>query len=192
MSQDRFDPLSKAKNVRLSSNSSKDTSSSNKTLGGLKLISININSIKSKKLDLLAFLEVHQPHVVAIQETKIDSSIATSELFLETCQYNVFRKDRNLYGGGVMLLTHKDIPHMPLSELENDSESLWAKIFANKTSHHVASWYRQPGGSSEEFQLFRDQLDHTRTKHKGNKLPSVHVLGGGGFQLQRYCLAGPT
>ena len=91
MTQNRFDPLSKDKNVRLSSNSSKETNSSNKTLGGLKLTSININSISSirgKKLDLLAFLEVHQPHVVAIQETKIDSSIATSELFPETCQYN--------------------------------------------------------------------------------------------------------
>ena len=80
----------------------------------------------------MAFLEVHQPHVVAIQETKIDNSVATSELFPETCQYNVFRKDRNLHGGGVMLLIHKDIPHMPLFELENDSESVWAKIFAKK------------------------------------------------------------
>ena len=25
--------------------------------------------------------------------------------------------------------------------------------------------------------MFRDQLDHIRTMHKGNKLPSVHVLG---------------
>ena len=65
--------------------------------GGLKLISINMNSIRDKKLDLMAFLEVHRPHVVAIQETKIDSSIATSELFPETCQYNVFREDRNLH-----------------------------------------------------------------------------------------------
>ena len=81
-----------------------------------------------------------------------------------------------------MLLIHKDIPHMPMSEWENDSESVWAKIFANKTSHYVASWYRQPGGSSEEFQLFRDQLDHIRTKHKGNKLPSVHVLGDFNFK----------
>ena len=182
MTQNRFDPLSKDKNVRLSSNSSKETNSSNKMLGGLKLTSININSIRGKKLDLLAFLEVHQPHVVAIQETKIDSSIATSELFPETCQYNVFRKDRNLHDGGVMLLIHKDIPRMPLSELENDSESVSAKIFANKTSHYVASWYRQPGGSIEEFQLFRDQLDHIRTKHKGNKLPSVHVLGDFNFK----------
>ena len=59
MTQNRFDSLSKDKNVRLSSNSSKETNSSNKTLGGMKLISININSIRGKKLDLLAFLEVN-------------------------------------------------------------------------------------------------------------------------------------
>ena len=76
----------------------------------------------------------------------------------------------------MMLLIHKDIPHMPLSELENDSESIWVKVFANKTSHYVARWYRPPGGSSEDFQLFRDQLDQIRNKHKGNKLHSVHVL----------------
>ena len=75
-----------------------------------------------------------------------------------------------------MLLIHKDIPHMPLLELENDSESVWVQVFANKTSHCVASWYRPPGGSSEDFQLFRDQLDQIRKKHKGNKLPWVHVL----------------
>ena len=50
------------------------------------------------------------------------------------------------------------------------------KVFANKTSHYVVSWYRPPGGSSEDFQLFRDQLDQMKNKHKGNKLPVVHVL----------------
>ena len=78
---------------------------------------------------------------MAIQETKIDSSIATSELFPESCPYNVYRKDRNLHGGGVMLLVHKDVSHMPVMELENNSESVWLKVFANKTSHYVASWY---------------------------------------------------
>ena len=74
---------------------------------------------KGKQLELLAFFDFHQPHVVAIQETKIDSSIATSELFPETCLYSVYRKDRNIHGGGVMLLVHKDISHMPITELEN-------------------------------------------------------------------------
>ena len=31
-----------------------------------------------------------------------------------------------------MLLVHKDILHMPITELENDSESIWMKVFANK------------------------------------------------------------
>ena len=111
---------------------------------------------------------------MTVQETKIESSVATSELFPETCQYNVFRKDRNRHGCEVMLRIHKDTPHIPLLEFENDSESVWVEIFANKTSHYVESWYRQPGGSSEEFQLICDQLDHIRTKHKGNKPSSVY------------------
>ena len=57
---------------------------------------------------------------MVIQETKIDSSITTSELFLITCPYSVYRKDRNLHGVGVMLLVHKDIQHVPIIELENN------------------------------------------------------------------------
>ena len=35
------------------------------------------------------------------------------------------RKDRTLDGGGVMLLIHKHVSHMPITELENGSESVW-------------------------------------------------------------------
>ena len=85
-------------------------------------MSININCIRGRKLELLAFLDFHQPQSVAIQETTIDSSISTSELFPEYGPYNVYRKDRTLDGGSVMLLIHKYILHMPITELENDSE----------------------------------------------------------------------
>ena len=176
--ENRFVPLTKVKKDR----SSPCGTNKSSFISGLKFISMNINSIRGKKLELLAFLDLHQPHVVAIQETKIDSSIATSELFPETCPYSVYRKDRNIHGGGVMLLVHKDISHMPITELENDSESIWVKVFANKTSHFVASWYRPPGSTSEEFQLFREQLDYIRTHHKGKKLPSAHVLGDFNFK----------
>ena len=50
----------------------------------------------------------------------------------------MYRKDRTLNGGGVMLLVHKGIPHMPLTELGNDSESVWVKLFVNKKTHFVA------------------------------------------------------
>ena len=45
----------------------------NKFISGLKFSGINIKSIRGKKLELLAFLDLHQPQIVAIQETKIDS-----------------------------------------------------------------------------------------------------------------------
>ena len=38
------------------------------------------------------------------------------------------------------------------------------------------------GSTSEEFQLFREQLDYIRTHHKDKKLPSVHVLGDFSFK----------
>ena len=141
----------------------------------------------------------HEPQIVAIQETKIDSSISSSELFPETFPYSVYRKDRTLDGGGVMLLIHKDIPHMPITELENKSESVWVKVFANKTAHFVASWYRPPHSDEnltplEDLQkfdtLFREQLNKIRDKHKGNKPPLSSCSRG--FQLWRYCLAGQT
>ena len=169
--ENRFVPLTKEKKAR----SSPCGTNKSSFISGSKFISMNINRIRGKKLELLAFLDFHQPHAVAIQETKIDNSIATSELFPETCPYNI-------HSGGVMLLVHKDISHMPITELENDSESVWVKVFANKTSHFVASWYRLPGSTSEEFQLFREQLDYIRTHHKGKKLTSVHVLGEFNFK----------
>ena len=75
--QNRFIPLAKDTETRTHSSGSKN----NKFVSGLKFSSINVNGIRSKKLELLPYLDFHQPQIVAIQETKIDSSISTSEFF---------------------------------------------------------------------------------------------------------------
>ena len=79
-----------------------------------------------------------------------------------------------------MLLIHKDISHMPVTELENDSKSVWVKVFTNKTAHFIASWYRPPRGDLTELesqlQSFKSQLVKIKDMHKSNKPPSVHVL----------------
>ena len=118
---------------------------------------------------------------------------------MEAFPYSVYSKDRNLRGGGVMLIIHKVISHMPIIELENNSESVWVKVFANKNkpSHFGASWYRLPNGTLEHFDhLFREKLYKIRNKHKGNKPRSVHVLGDFNFRnsvwsdrLNKYGLA---
>ena len=76
---------------------------------------------------------------------------------------------------------------MPITELENDSESVWVKVFANKTSHFVASWYQPLGRNlveltcTTEIKMLRSQLEKIKGMHKGNKPRSVHVLGDFNF-----------
>ena len=62
--ENRFDPLANGSGTKASQTSS----DKNKFITGLKFVSININSIRGKKLELLAFLDFHQPQIVAIQE----------------------------------------------------------------------------------------------------------------------------
>ena len=75
--ENRFDPLANGSGTK----ASQTGSDKNKFITGLKFVSININSIRGKKLELLAFLDFHQPQIVAIQETKIDSSILPQNCF---------------------------------------------------------------------------------------------------------------
>ena len=53
----------------------------NKFITGLKFVSININSIRGKKLELLAFLDFHQPQIVAIQEKKLTTPYLPQNCF---------------------------------------------------------------------------------------------------------------
>lgn len=67
----------------------------------------------------------------------------------------------------------KEIPHMPLKQLENDLNLVLVQVSANKTTHYITSWYREPSG----FQLFPNQLEWLRLQTGSSKLPSVQVLG---------------
>ena len=91
-SENRFDLLARGHETK----STETLNSKNSFISGLKFSSININSIRGKKLELLAFIDFHQSQILAIQETKIDNSILTSELFPESFPYSVYRKDRTL------------------------------------------------------------------------------------------------
>ena len=80
-----------------------------------------------------------------------------------------------------MLLIHKDISHMPITELENDSESIWVKVFANITSHFVASWYRPSCGDLEkldsQLKSLESQLEKIKDIHKGNNPLNPYSAG---------------
>ena len=86
-SENRFDLLAKGHETK----SIEILTSKSSFISGLKFSSININSIRGKKLELLAFIDFRQSQILAIQETKIDNSILTSELFPESFPFSVYR-----------------------------------------------------------------------------------------------------
>ena len=62
-----------------------------------------------------------------------------------------------------MLLIHTDISHMPITELENNSEeSVWVKVFRTTLLISWQVWYRPPDDTLEKLKkfdlLFRDHF----------------------------------
>lgn len=73
--------------------------------------------------------------------------MVSSEMF--PANYEVYRKDRNLRGGGVILLVSRDLSSTPLEFRDCICESVWCKIkLRGLTFLTVGSFYRPPGNNA--------------------------------------------
>ena len=66
-----------------------------------RTVEINANSITHKKVEISAMADYRDSNLMLITETKLDSSIFSSELLLKG-YVGEFKRGRNLNGGGVM------------------------------------------------------------------------------------------
>lgn len=75
---------------------------------GLKVAHINICSLRNKLIDITSILSQGNIHILLISETHLDSTF--DSLAVSIHGYNVNRKDRNRYGGGVTIYIQDHIP----------------------------------------------------------------------------------
>ncbi|KAJ8975573.1 hypothetical protein NQ317_018105 [Molorchus minor] len=75
-------------------------------VSSIKVLSWNVNGIRSRRNELLEIADRPDPDVIAIQETKIDSR---HEFRMRG--YRVYLQDRNIRGGGVAVLVKSNITH---------------------------------------------------------------------------------
>ena len=133
-------------------------STSTESLGfrkGMVVASLNINSLLRHHDELSNFLFEKGIHILALNETKLDSKICKDLLKIEN--YKIERCDRNREGGGIALYikdsikyhVRKDLPEKSLELLCIEVEPLKARPF------FVISWYRPPSDTVETF----DKLD---------------------------------
>ena len=68
---------------------------------------LNINSIRNK-FDSLVEMVKENVDILLISETKIDSSFPKVQFHIDG--FTTYRRDRNIYGGGILLYVREDIP----------------------------------------------------------------------------------
>ncbi len=109
----------------------------------LKVISINLNGIRSKTRTFHEMLLSENPDIVLCQETRVDATVASPEIY--PSGYTVYRRDRDMHGGGVSVLVRESFKSCQGVEFENDSELSWALLTLQDNSKlYIGSFYRPP------------------------------------------------
>ena len=142
-----------------------------------RTVVINATSITHKKTEISAMADYCDPDLMLITETKLDSSIFSSEL-LPKGYVGEFRRDHNLNGGGVMIVT---IDCYTITDLvlqttpQNETVLVWATITLKEHSKLVVgSFYRPPHkGVSPILELENQLSDITDTFWYNPKLTLI-------------------
>ena len=75
--------------------------------GGLKIFCLDVNSLMKHLDEISILVDEKKPHILCLNKTKIDSSIADDNFGIE--DYALKHKDQNCVGGGVAIYVHKSI-----------------------------------------------------------------------------------
>jgi hypothetical protein len=88
------------------------------------------------------------PDIIFGTETWIDNSITDSQIF--STGYTIFRNDRNLFGGGVLIAVNNNYIATATPELQSECEIVWCKLelVGHKDIYHCS--YYNPRTSNEE------------------------------------------
>ena len=142
----------------------------------LKMLTINFQSIKSKQGLVKNLIESTKPAIVIGTETWLDPTVTDNQIFPPN--YKLYRKDRNMQGGGVLIAIFNDILSTPVPELQTDCEIVWAKIsLVGRKDMYIASYYNPK--TSNEGSL--DELG--LSLERANTMKNAFIVVGGDFNL---------
>ena len=144
----------------------------------VRVMSVNCNSIQSldKRSELSALIDLHNPHIILGQESKIGPVHQSSEIFPQN--YTSFRKDRKVGGGGVFVLVKDDINSLECTFedlTDNDCEIVWAQIrLPGSKLLNIASIYRPPNSSLQTMNKINQNLTTVFSKFRN----ATYILAG--------------
>lgn len=114
---------------------------------GLRIAHINVNSLRNKVQEISTLINGENINVLAVSETHLDESI--TDMGVGISGYNIFRNDRNIFGGGVAIYIQSHIPAKVRSDLMSPGiEALWLEVhLAHCKQFLVGCVYRPPSSN---------------------------------------------
>ena len=117
-----------------------------------------------------------EPNVIMISETWLDSTIILgSNTFYK---YDIFRKDRNKNGGGVLIMCHKSLNAVKLDVVINEVEAIFCEIGSKQNKIILGCIYRSPYYDEFYLNCMTDLIDSISSRFEKHK-----VIIGGDFNL---------
>ena len=139
---------------------------------GLKIAHVNICSLRNKVQDIDNLLTTDTIHILAISETHLDNTF--DDATVEIQEYSIYRKDRDLYGGGVAMYIQSHIPVKLRNDLMScDVEMLWLQVhLPHLKPILLGCCYRPPSSSSQYLDNLCEMFDRACDEKR-----EIYVLG---------------
>ena len=130
------------------------------TLKGFRIAHLNITSIP-KYIDQLRIYLVNKPlDILTVNETRLDESISDKEVNIQG--YNLWRKDRCRFCGGVAIYTRDILNVREMSQFVPENiESVCLEIIKPKTKPFLLTTVHRPPSSNANFMDEMENYFHT-------------------------------
>ena len=94
--------------------------------------------------------------VIGISESKLDDSMLTSEIQID--EYDLFRCDRNRYGGGVACYIRNDLSYNVKSYFPKDIENIFFELLLPNTKPIVVGTFYLLPNQTNFMEIFNENL----------------------------------
>ena len=115
--------------------------------------------------------------ILCLNETKLDARIDDDDICITG--YTSYRRDRDRYGGGVIIYVADSLESYPIDEFYNkDIEALWTKICLRRSKPLViGAIYRPPGKGKDLVKMGEIMSYMSEIKSKLDVNQEVHICG---------------
>lgn len=139
---------------------------------GLLMAHLNVCSLRNKLHEIGCLVQLHNIHILTISETHLDSSFENEDISIHG--YNIFRKDRNRFGGGVAVYIQSHIPAVYRADLINNNlEALWVQVhLPHLKPILIGCCYRPPSADIKYLDEMCSMLDKASDEKR-----ELYVLG---------------